>query len=55
MQNEQCQCKLHGYYSKFANLHIFNLTNVGDFETSMCKIEHFLYFALYDANALIIL
>ena len=43
---------LHNYYNNFENLHIFNLIDVSGFGTWMCKIEQFLYFALFDANAL---
>ena len=38
--------------SNFANLHIFNLIDVNDFEVWMCKIELFFYFALSYENAL---
>ena len=31
------------------NLHIFNLTDVGNFGSWMCKIEPFFYFSLSDA------
>ena len=44
---------LHTYCSNFVNLYIFNLTDVGDFEVLMCKIDTFFYFALFVANALI--
>ena len=43
---------LHCYCNNFTNLNIFNLTNVGNFGTWMCKIESIFYFALFDANAL---
>ena len=45
---------LHNYYSNFVNLQIFNLTNVGDFESWMSKIDTFFYFALIDANAVMV-
>jgi len=35
---------LYDYYNNFANLRIFNLTNVDDFEAWMCKIEPFSIF-----------
>ena len=38
---------LYYYYSNFANLRIFNLTNVGDFEAWMCKIEPFFLFSIF--------
>ena len=43
---------LHSYYNNFANLHIFNLNNVGDFGDWTCKIDTFFYFVLINANAL---
>ena len=43
---------LHCYCNNFKNLNIFNLTNVGNFGTWMCKIESIFYCALFDANAL---
>ena len=43
---------LYDYYSNFANFHIFNLIDVGDFEAWMCKIEPFFYFPFSNANVL---
>ena len=43
---------LFDYYNNFANLRIFNLTDVGDFEAWMCKNEPFFYFPLSNANVL---
>ena len=43
---------LHVYCNNFANIHIFSLIDVGDFRAWMCKIKHFFYFALTDANDL---
>ena len=38
------------YYSNFANLHIFNLSDMGNFGSWMCKIDIFFYFALVRAS-----
>lgn len=48
---------LHNYGSNFANLHIFSLTYMGDFEPYICKIVSFLFFNFFnfassDANTL---
>ena len=53
MQSEQCQCKFYQvFFSNFANLHSFSLTNVSDFDIEYVKFDTFFYFALIDANAL---
>ena len=43
---------LYGYYSNFANLHIFSLTNLSDFESWKGKIEEFFYLAFSITSAL---
>ena len=35
--------------SNFTNLHIFNLTDVGNFGSWICKIELLFYFSFLDA------
>ena len=43
---------LHSHCSNGVNLHKFNLTNVGEFLSLMCKIGHFFYFTFTNVNAL---
>ena len=43
---------LRSYYNNFINLHIFSLTDMGDFECWICKIDTFFYFAMINTNAL---
>ena len=49
---------LHNYCNNFTNLHIVNLTDVGDFVyiyiyIECVKVIPFLYFALFDAEMLL--
>ena len=41
MNSVSVRVNLYNYSSNFANLHIFSLTNMSDFEPYICKIESF--------------
>ena len=43
---------LHGYCSKFANLHNYIWTDVGHFQEKLCKFYTFFYYKWTGVNAL---